>query len=304
MFRGRGSIRLMVNLEGVISVIPTPFEPDGAVDEKSLRRVVDLYIADGVAGLTALGVTSEVAQLSDRERAVVLETVMDQVKGRVPVVVGASSGEVERCLEYARAAQSAGAAAVMVTPSRPDPADVLRLYATLAETIDLPIVVQDYPPVSGVAMEPELLARIGREIPAARTIKLEDAPTPFKTARILEHAEGVEIRILGGLGGAYLLEELLAGATGAMTGFAYPRILVDVVREFHAGRTDRAAEIFYHHVPLMRFEFQKDIGIAIRKEILRRRGAVAHAGVRAPASELDAPTRAGLDRILSWLDLR
>jgi len=181
---------------------------------------------------------------------------------------------------------------------------VARHFALLAAAMDLPIVVQDYPPVSGYAMEPALLVRIAREIPTARTIKLEDAPTPYKTARILEHAEGVDVRIFGGLGGMYLYEELLAGATGAMTGFAYPEILVAIVRLFRAGRRDEAARAFYDTVALMRFEFQEGIGMAIRKEMLRRRGAFAHAGVRGPSAPLDAPTREGLDRLLVWIETK
>ena len=191
----------------------------------------------------------------------------------------------------------------MVSPPRMPKTNspaILRHYRTLAESIEVPIVVQDYPPVSGVTMEPDLLVRIAREIPAARTIKLEDAPTPYKTARILELAKDMEVRIFGGLGGVYLLEELIAGATGAMTGFAFPEILVDVVRRFHTGDIASAADIFYRYVPLMRFEFQEGIGMAIRKEMLRRRGAFSHAVLRGPGAPLDASTERSLEQLRAW----
>jgi len=149
-------------------------------------------------------------------------------------------------------------------------------------------------------MEPWLLARIARDVPAARVIKLEDPPTPFKTARILEQAGDVPVSIFGGLGGVFLLEELLAGAAGAMTGFAYPEVLVQIVRLFKAGEIDRAGEVFYRFVPLMRFEFQEGIGMAIRKEVLRRRGAVTDPVTRAPGAKLDSTTLAALDRVLRW----
>jgi 4-hydroxy-tetrahydrodipicolinate synthase len=296
----------MLKLEGVFSVLPTPFHPDGKVDEESLGRVVDLFISEGVNGLTALGVTSEVARLTDRERSQVLSAVLRQVNGRVPVVAGATADGLVTCIEYSREARAAGAAAVMVSPPRLPKYNgeaVRRHFLALAEAVEIPIVVQDFPPISGYAMEASLLARLAREIPAARTIKLEDAPTPYKTSRILEQAEGQPITIFGGLGGVYLLEELMAGATGAMTGFAYPKILVEVVRHFHAGEVDRAAEVFYRYVPLMRFEFQEGIGMAIRKEVLRRRGALAHAGIRAPGAALDATTSAALDRVLRFVGL-
>jgi 4-hydroxy-tetrahydrodipicolinate synthase len=178
---------------------------------------------------------------------------------------------------------------------------VVRHYRTLAETLDAPIVVQDYPQISGFAMEPTLLARIAREIPSARTIKLEDPPTPFKTARILEQAQGLSVQIFGGLGGVFLLEELMSGATGAMTGFAFPEILVRIVQHFRAGQIDQAADLFYRTVPLMRFEFQEGIGMAIRKTVLHRRGALASAATRPPAGSLDAPTNETLDRVLAWV---
>jgi 4-hydroxy-tetrahydrodipicolinate synthase len=181
---------------------------------------------------------------------------------------------------------------------------VAKHFAEVASAVDLPIIVQDYPPISGYAMEPALVARIARDVPAARTIKLEDPPTPFKTSRILEQTKDLDVRIFGGLGGVFLLEELMAGAAGAMTGFAFPGILVEVVALFRAGRTDDAADLFYRKVPLMRFEFQEGIGMAIRKEVLRRRGAIAHAGIRAPGGRLDDQTMLALDRVLDWTVLK
>jgi 4-hydroxy-tetrahydrodipicolinate synthase len=289
---------------GVYSVLPTPFDEHGAVDESSLRRVVNLFVKAGVDGLTALGVTGEVARLDDLERMRVLEVVLDEVHGRVPVIAGTTADGTRTCITYSRAARSAGAAGVMVSPPRMAKLNsdaVMRHYIALTEAVDIDIVVQDYPPISGYAMEPSLLARIAAEFPRARTIKLEDPPTPFKTARILEATRGIDVRIFGGLGGVFLLEELLAGATGAMTGFAFPEILVRIVALFRDGRVDEAADVFYRTVPLMRFEFQEGIGMAIRKEVLHRRGALASPAIRAPGGRLDGPTRDALDRVLAWV---
>jgi 4-hydroxy-tetrahydrodipicolinate synthase len=293
--------------EGVYSVLPTPFDAQGELDEPSLRRVVDLFIDAGVDGLTALGVTGEVARLEDRERVRVLEVVLDAACGRVPVVAGTTADGTRTCIAYSRAARRAGASAVMVSPPRMPKLNsdaVMRHYEALAEAVDVEIVVQDYPPISGYALEPHLLARIAGQIPRARTIKLEDPPTAFKASRILEAAEGVEIRIFGGLGGVFLLEELLAGATGAMTGFAFPEILVRIVTLFRSGRIDEAADVFYRTVPLMRFEFQEGIGMAIRKEVLRRRGALTSGTIRAPGGRLDTATGEALDRVLEWVRAR
>jgi 4-hydroxy-tetrahydrodipicolinate synthase len=219
------------------------------------------------------------------------------------VVAGTTADGLRTCIEFTRRARTAGAAAVMISPPRMIKINsdaVARHFTEVASAVDRPIIVQDYPPISGYAMEPPLLARIARDVPAARTIKLEDPPTPFKTSRILEQSGGVPLAIFGGLGGVFLLEELIAGAAGAMTGFAFPAILVKVVTLFQAGRLDEAADVFYNGVPLMRFEFQEGIGMAIRKEVLRRRGAIAQAGIRVPGATLDQPTREALDRVMRW----
>jgi 4-hydroxy-tetrahydrodipicolinate synthase len=301
-----------LKLEGVYSVLPTAFAANGDLDEESLRRVIDLFIKAGVNGVTALGVTGEVSRLEDSERRRVLEVVTAHVAGRIGVVAGTTAEGTRTCIAYSRHAKEAGATAVMVSPPRMPKLNsdaVLRHFHALADAVDIEIVVQDYPPISGYAMEPWLLARIAQEIPRARTIKLEDPPTPFKTSRILAEVAKAgaalrpeDVRIFGGLGGVFLLEELLAGATGAMTGFAFPEVLVQIVQLFRSGRVDDAAEVFYRSVPLMRFEFQEGIGMAIRKEVLHRRGALASPATRAPGAALDKTTREALDRVMDWVD--
>ncbi len=302
----------MIELEGVYTVLPTPFDKYGDFDSESLRRVIDLFIEDGVSGFTALGVTSEVARLNDRERHAILDATMEHTNGRVPVIVGATTAGLDTCIDYCEDAKTAGAAGVMVSPPRMPKLNssyIRRHFRTIADHFDDAIVVQDFPPISGYHMEASLLVDICREIPSARTIKLEDAPTPHKIARIREMEDrlgldtDITINIFGGLGGSYLLEELISGANGAMTWFAYPKLLVETVSKWNAGQHDEAADFFYRHVPLMRFEFQPGIGMAIRKEIVKRRGALSHAGIRAPGAELDEPTKASLDRVLKWLDL-
>ena len=292
-----------MKLEGVYSVLPTPFTDAGELDDDSLRRVLDLFIAAGVNGVTALGVTGEVARLTDDERQHVLDVVVKHVDGRIGVVAGTTAEGTRTCITYSAAARAAGATAVMVSPPRMPKLNsdaVVRHYEALAAAVDIEIVVQDYPPISGFAMEPWLLAKIATGIPRARTIKLEDPPTPFKTSRILQACGTTPVRIFGGLGGVFLLEELMAGATGAMTGFAYPEVLVKIVSLYRAGKVDDAADVFYRAVPLMRFEFQEGIGMAIRKEVLHRRGALASPATRAPAATLDSTTRAALDRVLAY----
>ena len=292
-----------MSFEGVYSVLPTPFQANGDLDLDSLKRVVDLIVGAGVNGVTALAVTGEVSRLLEAERAKVVETVVRQVNGRAKVIVGTSADGVRTCQAFSREAKALGASAVMVSPPRApklNTESVVSHYKALAEAVDIPIVVQDYPPISGFAMEPALLARIAREVPSAGTIKLEDPPTPFKAGQILAAAGETKVSILGGLGGVFLIEELLAGCHGVMTGFAYPEVLVKVVTLYNAGKVDEAARAFYPFVPLMRFEFQEGIGMVIRKEVLRRRGALSENVTRAPGPALNDRVRAALDRVLAW----
>lgn len=288
-------------LEGVFSVLPTPFQPDESLDIPSLKKVIDLYLRAGVNGLTASGVTSETARLSAEERVRVFEIVMQHVNGRVPVVIGTSTEGVQTCIDLSRRASSLGAAAVMISPPRLpklNSASIVAHFQRVASAVDIPIVVQDYPPVSGFVMEPSLLATIASEVPAVKGIKLEDPPTPLKISRVLEQTKGVEI--VGGLGGTYLFEELMAGGVGAMTGFAVPELLVKIVSLFRQGKQQDSGDLFYRTVALMRFEFQESIGMAVRKEILRQRGVFAHSATRSPGARLDESTRRALDSMLTW----
>ncbi len=290
-------------LKGVFSVLPTPFLADQSVDIAGLKSVVDLYLRAGVNGLTASGVTSETSRLSEKERLQVLETVMQHVNGRVPVVIGASSEGLKTCIEWTKTARALGAVAVMISPPRLPKLNsqaVVDHFRSVAAEVEIPIIVQDYPPVSGFTMEPALLARIAQEVPAVKGIKLEDPPTPLKITRVLDVLKGRPMEIVGGLGGTYLFEELLAGGVGAMTGFALPEILVKVVRLFHEGKNDEASEFFYRTVALMRFEFQEGIGMAIRKEMLRRRGVPIRSDARAPGAKMDDATRKSLESLIRW----
>lgn len=289
---------------GVYSVVPTPFDEAGDVDTSSLRRVVDLYVGAGVSGLTTLGVTSEVSRLTEDERGRVTRTVVDQAAGRAPVIVGTSAQSLVGCVEYSRKAAAAGADGLMVCPprlSKPQPDRIMEHYRGLGEAVDLPIVLQDFPPVQGFSMGADLLVRIANRVSAVTAIKLEDAPTAPKVESIREAAADGGPNVLGGLGGTYLLEELLAGADGTMTGFAFPEVLVEVVDRYRAGEREAASDVFYRYAPLMRFEFQEGIGVALRKSVLQRRGVIENRDVRAPGGSVSEATDRALDNLWTWM---
>ena len=293
-------------LTGVYNITPTPFAADGSLDVDSLKRLTLFTRAKGVHGMTILGVLGEADKLTESERDRVIATTVEAAGSGFPICVGTTHAGTDGCIAYSRRAQELGARAVMVAPpklARANDAALERHYLAVAEAIDIPVVVQDFPPsVGGILMSVDVIARIGAASPRCRYLKLEDEPSPMKVSQV--RAANPDIRVLGGLGGMMFLEELRHGAHGTMTGFGYPEILVDIYTRYTAGDIDGATGVFYKYLPLIRFENQPRINLAIRKHIYHRRGAIATPRARAPFAPVDAETLADLDDILRRLDLR
>ena len=263
---------------------------------------MDATIAWGVDGLTAMGVMAEPASLTPDERETALRTVFDAAAGRVPVAVGCSGQSVGVVVARAAEARRMGAAAAMVAPPTllrnldllPD------FYRMVGSDPELPLIVQDEPAATGVTVPVSVLLDC-LAASGARTVKLEDPPTPTKIERLL--AADPDLSVFGGLGGAAALWELDRGACGTMTGFAYPEVLRAVRVALEAGDRELAGRLFDRYLPLLVYEAQPIVGLAIRKEVLRRRGALAHAGVRGLGGLLDDKGRAALDEILDRLGI-
>ncbi len=288
-----------VAVHGVWNIVPTPFDPNGELDLASIASLVPFVRATGVDGLTILGVLGEAGRLGDAERSAVIEAVMRAAGGSIPVCVGVSHASTDRAIAFAREAERAGAAAVMLAPpplTKPNDAAIRRHYLAVAAAIELPIVVQDHPASSGVRMSVELLLALAEESPACRVVKLEDEPTPPKVGALVAGSDSLVV--LGGLGGSMLPEELRRGAHGTMTGFGFPEILVAIVRRWFAGDHQGAVSLFDRYATLIRFENQALLNLPIRKLVYQRRGAIAHATVRAPGAPADPGTMADLDALL------
>lgn len=291
-------------LAGVFAIMATPFDDQGNLDEGSLKALVDFELRAGVAGLTILGIMGEAHKLADEERRRVMEVVIEQVNERVPVVVGTSHSGTEMAARLSREAEAAGAAGVMVAPSpfAKTPEALREYYGAVARAVQIPIVLQDEPASTGVLLPASLIADIARSVDRIAYVKLEEPPTPVKVSQ-LRRLAGEGLGIFGGLGGQYLLEELQRGALGTMTGFAYPEVLVAVQAKLRAGEAKGAALLFYRYLPLIRYEGQAGIGLAIRKEILRWRGAIRSAVIRRPGMRLDPETRQELFTLLEVLQI-
>ena len=293
----------MIEWSGVFHIMATPFTDGGDLHTEGLPHLVKAALATGITGVTLLGIAGEAHRLTDEERRRVVEGVVKEVRGRVPVVVGVSASGTHLATSFTRMALEHGADGLMVAPPNglKNLDAVAEYYRTVADAASVPLVVQDEPVTTQVTMPAAFMARLCGEIPRIEAVKLEEAPTLPKMTRLRELL-GRRVAIFGGLGGVYFFEELSRGADGAMTGFPYPEALKAIRDHFVAGRRDEARALFYRWLPLIRYESQPGstpgTAIGIRKEILRRRGWIDSAWVRPPAPVLDAGTLAELGEIL------
>ena len=287
-----------MSLHGVLPILPTPFTENGAVDEASMRRLIDFELEVGVHGVSVLGFMGEAHRLAGFERKQVVAASVDQAAGAFPVWVGVLAFGAAGAIEQAREAQELGAAGAFVAPP-PVQSDqaIFDYYASVAEAVEIPIAIHDFPESFKTLLSAELIARMGNEIAGVRYIKLEDYPVLAKMSSIQRLAPD-SIGIFGGLGGMYFLEELQRGSRGVMTGFAWPEVLVAVYDAFRAGEVDAAAAIFDRYVPLIRYEFQPKIGLAYRKHVYRERGIIDTTFIRPPGMHIDDYTRKELTAVI------
>lgn len=291
--------------EGVFIICATPFSDNGELDLDSADRLVEFYLERGVSGMTILGMMGEAQKLSEKESVTFLRRVLGRVSGRVPVVVGVSSPDMGRLETLARLAMDEGAGGVMVAPLNGLLGDeeIFNYFSGLFAALggDVPVCYQDYPYATGSELSVAGFNRLLRHYPQLVMLKHEDWPGLNKLSSVRETAKQEDLRrvaVMVGNGGLYLSLELARGADGAMTGFAYPEMLVEVVRLFREGQRDRAEDLFDAYLPLIRYEQQPNFGLAIRKETLRRRGAIGSAHVREPGPVMSGTDQGELTRLI------
>ncbi|MDC1231593.1 MAG: dihydrodipicolinate synthase family protein [Octadecabacter sp.] len=277
--------------KGVYTIAVTPFLPNGAIDFDSIDRMVDFYIEQGATGLTILGMMGEAGKLSAEESLSVVNRVIARTS--VPVVVGVSAPGYAAMETLSKSSMDAGAAGVMVAPTSNLRSDdqIIGYYHGVANVLaDAPFVLQDFPLATSVVIPTKVILQIVEDCPTCVMLKHEDWPGLDKitSLRATSDAGARRISILCGNGGMYLLEEMLRGADGAMTGFAYPEMMAQVVDAMTSGNEVRARDIFDAYMPMIRYEAQPGLGLAIRKYSLAKRGAIAHPTLRQPGRALNA----------------
>jgi len=298
---------LDASASGVYLITVTPFTDLGALDLASTDSMVDFCLASGVTGLTVLGIMGEATKLTAAESAQFVGRVLARVAGRVPVVVGASAPGFAPMHELTDSVMALGASGVMLAPPPTVRTDdqVVAYFEMVQETLgpDVPWVLQDHPVATGVQMSPAVILRIIKNSPSCVMLKHEDCPGLAKLSAIRAASQRGEVRrvsiLAGNGGGLFLPEELARGADGAMTGFAYPEMMVGVCRAFVAGNVERAHDLFDAYLPLARYEQQQGIGLAVRKHLLAERGVIASAAVRKPGPKLSAADIADIARLVA-----
>ena len=269
--------------KGLWGIVATPFlTPDFVIDKSSLRREIKFFRTIGATGVVALGVFGEGAALDSHEQIDVVSTVIDEAQG-LPIVVGISERTTATAIEQAKgilAVADGKVSALMVQVNTPTPQELIEHLTQIYNQTKLGIVLQDYPVVSGIKISVSQILETVKQCPFIVAIKSESPPTSQAIAGLSAHTD---IPIFGGLGGVGLLDELAAGAAGAMTGFSFPEGLLETLDAWNSGGADAAREAFSKWLPLANFEAQPGIALAIRKELLKQRGIFKESVVRAPA---------------------
>ncbi|MFS8035615.1 dihydrodipicolinate synthase family protein [Xanthobacter sp. AM11] len=292
---------------GLFPIAPTPFLADGRIDDASVETLISRYLEAGATGVTVLGIMGEAPKL-EPEEALSLTARFIAGMGRLPVVVGVSAPGFAAMRWLARAVMEKGAAGVMIAPPphlRTDD-QITGYYAQAVEAIgtDIPFVIQDYPLTLTVQMTPKVIRHVVEQHASCVMLKHEDWPGLEKISALRAfQAEGSmrPISILTGNGGLFLDFEMERGADGAMTGYAFPEMLADVVRLTRAGAREAAHDLFDAHLPLLRYEQQQGVGLAVRKYVLMQRGFIACDAQRRPGAALTARARAEVDYLLARL---
>jgi 4-hydroxy-tetrahydrodipicolinate synthase len=300
---------LDTSASGVYIIAATPFTDNGDVDTASIDRLMDFYLGAGVTGVTVLGIMGEAPKLTHAESVALTKQVVRRVNG-LPVVVGASAPGFASMGALAKDVMDAGAGGVMVAPPSTLKTDdqIVQYYANVVEAIgpDTPFVLQDYPYASGVYMSTSVIRRIVTDNPSCKMVKHEEWPGLEKlTAMKNMMADGSmrRVAIMCGNGGIFLPQELERGADGGNTGYAYPEMLVQLVKLIKGGQRAEGHDLFDKHLPLLRYEQQPGmLGLAVRKYVLKRRGAIASDAQRKPGIKLSKEAIAEIEFMIARLE--
>lgn len=296
---------MLTDTQGVYIVTQTPFRADGALDLPSIDTLIDFYVKHGADGFTVLGVSGEAAKLTPSEALDVAQRFIKRANGK-PVIVGVSNSSTAQLAELTARVMDAGASGVMIAPPTGlrTEEELFNYFAGVFARIgNVPTVLQDFPFSTAVWMSVPSITRLVQEFPQIQVLKEEDLPSITKISRLRE-ALPRRISILTGNNAMFLPLEMGRDIDGPMAGFSHPEMLSQVYHLLRDGRVEEAHDVFDIYLPLLSYENQSQWGVAVRKEVLQRRGAIACAAMRQPGPRL-TPTDIGeIDLLLKRLNRR
>lgn len=290
---------MLSTIKGSFIIAQTPFDERGAVDLDSIDSLTDFYLGHGADGFVVLGVSGEGGKLTPDEAQQVSTRFIARAQGK-PVIVGVSNPSTAQLALLAKQAMDQGASGVMIAPpgGLRTEVELLGYFSTVFGMIgDVPTVLQDFPGSTGVWMSVPSILKLIESHPQIQVVKEEDLPSLEKITQ-LRAGGGRRVAILTGNNGLYLPQEMGRGIDGPMAGFSHPEMLSGVYRLFTQGREDEAHDLFDRYLPLLNYEAQGFWGVAARKEVMRRRGAIRHATMRMPGPKLSAVHMGEIDRLL------
>jgi 4-hydroxy-tetrahydrodipicolinate synthase len=284
-------------------VLPTPFDAQGRPDAASLRRLVDYLIRCGVDGMTYPGVASEVGQLAPDERQSLLDAVLSEVAGRVPVIAGVSSGDTATTVRLAAQASARGAAALMVAvpPDRKGAAEQIAYFSEVAQAAEgVALMLQNVPPPVGAGLDPEVVLEVLAAVPSIRYVKEETLPSGQRLSVLRDKAPPHLLGVFGGAGGRYITDELRRGAAGTMPAIELAEVHTALFKAHREGDADRVRTLFTRMLPVL--NVQAVFRWSLTKYVLKKRGLVADTRQRMPGPLLDAFDMADVDAFLADIE--
>ena len=292
--------------KGIFPVAPTTFTERGELDLESQKRCIDFMIDAGSNGICILANFSEQFAVADDERELLTKTILEHVAGRVPIIVTTTHFGSRICAARSRRAQDMGASMVMVMPPyhgatiRVPETQIYEFFRTVSDAIDIPIMIQDAP-VSGTPLPVPFLARMAKEIPNVAYFKIEVPQAAAKLRELIRIGGDAIEGPWDGEEAITMYPDLEAGATGCMSGGAYPDGLRPIFEDFHAGRRDEAAAGYQRWLPLINHE-NRQCGLLACKALMKEGGIIASEAPRHPFPALNPATRASLIETARRLD--
>ena len=283
--------------KGIIAYPITPFQENEKVDILLYKQLLERLIASGSHGVAPLGSTGVMPYLNDEEKEAITEATVQQVNGRVPILVGVSNLTTERTIYHAKFAEKAGAAAVMIIPMsywKLSDDEIVKHYDTVARQISIPIMAYNNPATAGVDMSPKLLKRI-LEIPNVTMIK--ESTGDVQRMHYLKKELGDSVAFYNG-SNPLALSAFAAGATGWCTAAPnlIPELNLALYNAIQNNDLQEAQKIFYKQIDLLRFIVEKGLPRAIKSGLQLQGIEGGH--LRKPLQPLTENEISDLDRIL------